>query len=160
MSLKGAVWDQMAELAVWCTATANEGDGRGQTNDVNDRDDVEHCALPGFYSVIAASDKLLLLRRDDGGVTIAAKTTRPTGAAAGDRGILTDDLHIQVSGGTMTVIDLAGVSLPLSVARDDDLTHAYGDMITFLSTLATLVGVPTPVNFGQIDASTTHLLSD
>jgi hypothetical protein len=85
--LASLIWDIATSLIVWSRASANEVLGRGQVDVAGDtRNDVEHCALPGHYSVIASSDELLILRRDDGGVSVGARTERPTDAVVGERG--------------------------------------------------------------------------
>ena len=133
MSLAADVWDVVGRLAVWAKAKANEASGKGQmeTSGDDDREDVEHCALPGFYSVIAADDKLLLLRRDDGGVTIAAKTERPSGAAAGDRGAWVDDVHLRIRSNMVSARKITGAA-PKAVALNGDDCNRNATMITWM----------------------------
>jgi hypothetical protein len=88
MSLLGSIWDTVGELIVWSRASANEVAGKGQVAVAKgeDRDDTEHCALPGHYSVIASNDEIMVLRRDDGAISVVARTARPSDAVTGERG--------------------------------------------------------------------------
>lgn len=170
MGLRGEIWDQMAELAVWSKATADEVDGRGQVEVAGDtRNDVEHCALPGFYSVVAASDQLVLLRRDDGGISIAAKTARPSGATTGDRGILTDDINFRARGAMFSLIKRTG-SVPLKVCRDGDDCVRNATMVIWMGQVeaalnALAPGAVTPFaeannSIADVDATSTITETD
>lgn len=145
MGIGSTIWDTVGQLVVWGKALANEASGKGQveTSGDDDREDVEHCALPGFYSVISSSDKLLILRRDDGGVSVAAKTERPSGAATGDRGIVTADTHVLVRGAMCSVLKTTA-SAPLAVVRDTDHAHNTAAMTLWMSQVAAAINAIAP----------------
>lgn len=113
MSAIGTIWDTIGELIVWAVASANESDGKGQVTIAGDtaaggqedRSDTEHCALPGHYSAIEKDDPLLTMRRDDGAVSIGARTVRPTDAVAGERGWTHKDSGlVRVKSGTTDTV--------------------------------------------------------
>lgn len=161
MSALGSIWDTAGEFLVWSRATANESGGRGQVSiaEGETRDDVEMLALPGFYSVISEDDALLTLRRDDGGVALAAQTARPSGATAGDRGILTGSTNLRVRGGAVSVLNVpAGVAL--HVTRETDAVNAAPNMVLWYTAVSTMLGIPIPTDFGLATATTTKLESE
>lgn len=134
-------WGEAGGLLVWSAAEADETDGRGPVNVQGDeiREDVEHLALPGFYAVIASGDNLVLLRREDGGISIGSRTARPSGAAVGDRGIVTSaGLHLKLSGDVLTVsgcdatngIQLGGTT---KVVRHGDDCNRNAELIAWMA---------------------------
>jgi hypothetical protein len=161
MSILGRVWDTAGELIVWAVATADEVSGIGQALFAvgDSRDDVEHCALPGFYSGIKKDDKLLTLRRDDGGVSLAAKTDRPSGCQPGDRGLLTSSVHLRARSGKVSVLGIpAGTTR--YVTRATDTVNPATNMTLWMQAISAALGVPVPTDFGVATASTTKLESD
>jgi hypothetical protein len=87
-------WSEIQGLLTWGTITEAEalsGVDAGQSKAVlapgETRQHVEDCALPGFYSVHAPADKTILVRTEDGAVTLAARVARPADAVAQERGI-------------------------------------------------------------------------
>ncbi len=111
------------------------------------RDDVEHCALLGFGSVAESGDLVLVLRRDDGGVSIAAYTVPPTDSVKGDRYITHKDGHLfrltrdravkRVEIKNATEILLGSDLMPVYVAR-------HGDDVPIDTTLRDHVHVCSP----------------
>ncbi len=131
----------------------------------------EHAALPGFSSGISTGDRMLVVRRGNIAISIAA-LNHPAGEAAGDRTIWTSagltalwrDKVFEITGSEAT----AGIKLDgtTKVVRDLDKTHADVNMAIWIAAvtagLNAVLGPGTivaPTDFGVCDASTTKVLA-
>lgn len=161
MSATGSIWDTAGEFLVWSRATADESGGRGQVSiaEGETRDDVEMLALPGFYSVISSNDALLTLRRDDGGVAMAAQTARPSGATAGDRGIIVGDVHLRVRAGTTNKVSARKVTgaAPKAVALNGDDCNRNALMQTWMTQVEAAINAIAP---GAVTPFVTSSIAD
>ena len=70
--------------ALSATGVGDDDPNAGE-EDREGREDLVPCALRGFGSVIGAGTMVLVLRREEGGIAIAAFTPRPSDSLEGDR---------------------------------------------------------------------------